>query len=106
LLLGASSDGDPSRQQGGEEEAVHDLLQRVGDRASADQLDAIEDASVDVVTARSVLIYLDDKQPAFTEMFRVLKPGGRISLFEPINRFGSPGPSTSSLASMCAPSSA
>jgi arsenite methyltransferase len=61
-------------------------------RASADQLDPIADASVDVVTSRSVLIYLDDKQPAFREMFRVLKPGGRISLFEPINRFGSPEP--------------
>jgi len=60
--------------------------------ASADRLDAIADAAVEVVTTRSVLIYLDDKKPAFSEMFRVLKPGGRISLFEPINRFGWPGP--------------
>jgi arsenite methyltransferase len=59
-------------------------------RASADDLAPIRDASVDVVTTRSVLIYLSDKLPAFREMFRVLRSGGRISLFEPINRFGKP----------------
>jgi ubiquinone/menaquinone biosynthesis C-methylase UbiE len=47
---------------------------------------------VDVVTARSVLIYLDDKAPAFREAFRVLRPGGRLSIFEPINRFAYPEP--------------
>jgi arsenite methyltransferase len=46
------------------------------------------DLSVDVVTTRAVLIYVGDKQLAFDEFFRVLRPGGRISLFEPINRFG------------------
>src|SRR4051794_21836481 len=56
-------------------------------RASADEL-SLEDASVDVVTTRSVLIYLSDKAPAFGEFFRVLKPGGRLSIFEPINIFG------------------
>jgi ubiquinone/menaquinone biosynthesis C-methylase UbiE len=61
-------------------------------RASAEHLDPIPAGSVDVVTTRSVLIYLDYKRPAFDEMFRVLKPGGRISLFEPINRFGHPEP--------------
>jgi len=43
---------------------------------------------VDVVTTRSVLIYVDDKQRTFDEFFRVLRPGGRLSIFEPINRFG------------------
>ncbi len=61
-------------------------------RASASELDPIGDDTVDVATTRSVLIYLEDKRPAFREMFRVLKPGGRISLFEPINRFGWPEP--------------
>ncbi|MGH9892280.1 MAG: class I SAM-dependent methyltransferase [bacterium] len=42
--------------------------------------------SVDVVTTRSVLIYVEDKRAALEAMFRVLRPGGRISLFEPINR--------------------
>jgi arsenite methyltransferase len=55
--------------------------------ASADDLAGIEDESVDVVTTRSVLIYVADKQTAFREFVRVLRPGGRISLFEPINRF-------------------
>lgn len=52
----------------------------------AETLDGVEDASVDVVTTRSVLIYVDDKDAAFSAFRRVLKPGGRISLFEPINR--------------------
>lgn len=43
---------------------------------SADQLAPVADASVDVVTTRSVLIYVADKQHAFQEFFRVLKPGG------------------------------
>ena len=55
---------------------------------SADNLHTLPDTSVDVVTTRSVLIYVTEKQNAFNEFFRVLKPGGRISLFEPINRFG------------------
>jgi arsenite methyltransferase len=57
-------------------------------RAAAEDLWPIADASVDIVTTRSVLIYVSDKQRAFDEFFRVLRPGGRISLFEPINRFG------------------
>jgi arsenite methyltransferase len=55
-------------------------------RAAADSLTGIGDSSVDVVTTRSVLIYVEDKAAALREFWRVLKPGGRISLFEPINR--------------------
>jgi arsenite methyltransferase len=54
--------------------------------ASADAL-PLADESVDVVTTRSVLIYLLDKEPALREFHRVLKPGGRLSMFEPINSF-------------------
>ncbi len=53
--------------------------------ASAGSLAEIADASVDVVTTRSVLIYLKDKAAALREFYRVLRIGGRISLFEPIN---------------------
>ncbi len=52
--------------------------------ASAADLSRISDASVDVVTTRSVLIYELNKKKAFEEFYRVLKPDGRISLFEPI----------------------
>jgi ubiquinone/menaquinone biosynthesis C-methylase UbiE len=55
--------------------------------AEADDLSAIADASVDVVTTRSVLIYVQNKRRALTEFHRVLRPGGRVSIFEPINKF-------------------
>lgn len=55
--------------------------------AAADDLSPISNASVDVVTTRSVLIYVDDKARAFREFHRVLKPRGRISIFEPINNY-------------------
>jgi arsenite methyltransferase len=58
--------------------------------ASADNLSSITEASVDVVTTRSVLIYVPAKQQAFNEFYRVLKSGGRLSIFEPINRFAFP----------------
>lgn len=61
-------------------------------QASADNLSAIESRSVDVVTTRSVLIYVREKQQAFDEFHRVLKPHGRLSIFEPINRFNYPEP--------------
>lgn len=53
--------------------------------APADRLAAVPDGSVDVVTTRSVLIYVKDKAQAMREFYRVLRPAGRVSLFEPIN---------------------
>jgi ubiquinone/menaquinone biosynthesis C-methylase UbiE len=61
-------------------------------RASADDLSMLGDESVDAVTTRSVLIYVSAKQQAFNEFHRVLKPGGGLSIFEPINRFAFPEP--------------
>jgi arsenite methyltransferase len=55
--------------------------------ARAEGLEPIEDLSVDVVTTRSVLIYVEDKGAAFRAFHRVLRPGGRLSLFEPINNY-------------------
>jgi len=53
---------------------------------SADNLEMIDDASTDVVTTRAVLAYVANKELAFREFFRVLRPEGRISLAEPIFR--------------------
>ena len=46
----------------------------------------LPDDSVDIVTTRSVLIYVREKAVAAQEFFRVLRPGGRVSIFEPVNR--------------------
>jgi ubiquinone/menaquinone biosynthesis C-methylase UbiE len=83
-----------------------DLLDRcrqaVGDLGAQDrsefvhtglpELTGIADGSVDVAMTRSVLIYVNDKETAFRNLHRVLRPGGRLSIFEPINRFGWPEP--------------
>lgn len=61
-------------------------------RASADDLAELPSESVDAVTTRSVLIYVHDKQRALREFHRVLGPGGRLSIFEPINSFRFPRP--------------
>ena len=53
-------------------------------QASADNLSCFPDDSIDVVTTRSVLIYVSDKLRALCEFYRVLRPGGRISLFETV----------------------
>jgi ubiquinone/menaquinone biosynthesis C-methylase UbiE len=50
----------------------------------------LPDESVDVVTTRSVLIYVREKAVAAREFFRVLRPGGRVSIFEPVNRRNTP----------------
>ncbi len=55
-------------------------------QGSADSLPAIASGSIDVVTMRSVLVYIADKAAVAREFLRVLKPGGRVSLAEPIYR--------------------
>jgi arsenite methyltransferase len=57
-------------------------------RMGADDLAEIAKGGIDVVATRSVLIYVEDKRRAFDEFFRVLRPGGRAIVWEPINRFG------------------
>lgn len=74
---------DRCRQIAGEL-GVLDRCRFVGSRAES--LVGVEDVSVDVVVTRSVLIYVENKSSAFAAFHRVLKPGGRISLFEPVNR--------------------
>jgi ubiquinone/menaquinone biosynthesis C-methylase UbiE len=68
-----------------EELGVADRAEFVG--AAAEDLSPIPDASVDAVTSRSVLIYVQEKDAAFREFHRVLRPEGRVSIFEPINNY-------------------
>jgi ubiquinone/menaquinone biosynthesis C-methylase UbiE len=53
---------------------------------SAERLDGVADASADVLTTRAVLAYVPDKAAAIANFMRVLKPGGRVSIAEPIYR--------------------
>jgi arsenite methyltransferase len=53
---------------------------------SADDMRDVAPSSVDVVAMRSVLVYLLDKNKVAGEFLRVLKPGGRVSMAEPIFR--------------------
>jgi arsenite methyltransferase len=55
-------------------------------QAQASRLEGVDENAVDAVVLRSVLIYEADKAAAFSEFLRVLRPGGHLSLFEPINR--------------------
>jgi arsenite methyltransferase len=60
--------------------------------AHVEDLVGVADSSVDVVTARAVLVFVTDKASAFAEMHRVLRPGGRISLREVVGRLMFPEP--------------
>ena len=51
---------------------------------SAEHLEGVADASADVVATRASLAYVADKVAALREFCRVLKPGGRVSLCEPV----------------------
>jgi arsenite methyltransferase len=51
---------------------------------SAERLDGIEDASLDALVARASIAYVADKKAAFSEFYRTLKKGGRLSIAEPI----------------------
>jgi arsenite methyltransferase len=60
--------------------------------ARVEDLQAIADGAVDVATSRSVLMYVEDKPKAFAVLYRVLRPAGRLSAFEPINMLMFPEP--------------
>jgi ubiquinone/menaquinone biosynthesis C-methylase UbiE len=55
-------------------------------QGTAERSPGIASESVDVVTMRSVLVYIADKAAVAREFHRMLKPGGRISIAEPIYR--------------------
>lgn len=68
-------------------ERVHDLGRGANAafvETDASSLAGIEEQSVDVVTIRSVLIYVEAKLAALQACHRVLRPGGRLALFEPV----------------------
>jgi len=82
LAVDASTDAlSECRRQAEPAENVAPLACVVGDALHI----PLASQSVDLVMTRSVLIYLADKQAGIRELYRVLKPKGRASIFEPIN---------------------
>lgn len=53
---------------------------------SAENLEGIADEAADAATMRAVLAYVEDKPAAMRELHRILKPGGRFAIAEPILR--------------------
>ena len=53
---------------------------------SVTELAGLDTDSLDVVLARSVLIYVDDIPAAFGAMNRVLRPSGKVVLWEPVRQ--------------------
>lgn len=51
---------------------------------SATDLSGIPDSAVDAVVTRASIAYVSEKSAVFREFHRVLRPGGRISIAEPI----------------------
>lgn len=52
--------------------------------SGADKLEGIADSSADAVVTRASLAYVANKKAAIGECFRILRPGGRLSICEPI----------------------
>jgi len=57
-----------------------------------EDLAGLDDSCVDVVAGRAALVFVTDKARAFEAMYRVLRPGGRISLREVVGRLMFPEP--------------
>jgi len=57
---------------------LHNVELVAGDATSL----ALDDASADVVCCTQVLLYVADYEKAIAEMYRVLKPGGRVLILE------------------------
>lgn len=47
---------------------------------------ALPESTVHKALMRSVLVHIPNKQPAISEIYRILKPGGKFCAFEPIIR--------------------
>ncbi len=54
--------------------------------ANVTDLSAIPSNSIDRVLLRAVLLYVENKQAAFNEIFRILRPNGVAVLMEPVNQ--------------------
>jgi SAM-dependent methyltransferase len=71
-------DPDPARLEHARKSIPADLNNLVFDQASAGDLHPVGDASVDLVYSNYALHWVLDPAPAFSEVYRVLRPGGRF----------------------------
>lgn len=84
---GAVTDISPGMVEVAKANAEHLGLTIDGQAADAETL-PFEDASFDVVIGHAVIHHLPQVEQAFKEMFRVLKPGGRVVICGEPTRYG------------------
>ena len=67
------------------------VLDVTGGTGLIGELTGVRDASIDVVTAQAILAHASGRAAALRDIHRLLRPGGRAVLIEPVTPGSGPG---------------